>query len=218
MNEERKKILHSDEGKLFVFGVVVGLVWILGLFALSFFHKSASAPKLLSMVATHLLSGRAGGISMGLEMGLPTWIIILNATIIDSLIVLLLYPLFVFSYNNMFKIKFLHSMLDKSINAAQKEKDTVSHFGVIGLVLFVWFPLHMTGPLIGAIIGYFIGLKTILNISVVLTGTFLAVVSWVILFRKIIAVTGNFSYLIPVFVISMAIIGFFVIRYKQRKG
>ncbi len=80
--------------------------------------------------------------------------------------------------------------------------------------LFVWFPLHMTGPLVGSIIG----LKTFLNLTVVLTGTFLAVVSWVIFFGKILGVTGSFSYLIPVFVITMAVVGFFVIRQRHKKS
>jgi len=216
MNEERKKLLNTDEGKLFVFGVVLGVIWIFGLFFLTFF-KSTFSLKLLSMIATHLISGRAGGISMGLKLGLPSWTTIINATIIDSLVVLLVYPLFVLSYKNMFKNKFLKGMLDSSILTAQKEQEKISKFGIIGLLLFVWFPLHMTGPLVGAIIGYFIGLKPYLNITIVLTGTFLAVVSWVIFLRKMIDVTGAFSFLVPVFVIVIALIGFLVIRYKQRK-
>ncbi len=216
MKEERKKMLNTDEGKLFIFGVALGMIWIFGLFFLTFF-KSTFSLKLLSMIATHLISGRAGGISMGLELGLPSWITILNATIIDSLVVLLVYPLFVFSYKNMFKNKFLKGVLDSSILTAQKEQEKISKFGIIGLLLFVWFPLHMTGPLVGAIIGYFIGLKPYLNITIVITGTFLAVVSWVIFLRKMIDVTGAFSFLIPVFVIVIALIGFLVIRYKHRK-
>ncbi len=75
----------------------------------------------------------------------------------------------------------------------------------------------MTGPLVGAIIGYFLRLKPYVNIAVVLGGTFLAVVSWVIFFRKIISVSGEFSFLIPVVVIAMALIVFVVIRTRNRR-
>lgn len=215
MKREDARYLSTDEGKLFVSGVVVGILWVFGLIILSL-NKSIMALKLLSMIATHLVSGRAGGISLGLELSLPEWIIILNATIIDSLVVLLLYPLFVLSYAKIPSNTFIKSVLDKSIHTAQKRQEKISHFGIIGLLLFVWFPLHMTGPLVGAIIGYFIGLKSLINIIVVLTGTFLAVISWVIFFRNMMLVTGSFSFFIPVFVIAAALIIFFFIHRRNR--
>ena len=60
-------------------------------------------------------------------------------------------------------------------------------------------------------------LRQYVNITVVLTGTFFAVVSWLIFFRKVIDLAGDFSVLIPVFMIVMALVVFLVIRYKHRK-
>jgi uncharacterized membrane protein len=137
--------------------------------------------------------------------------------LIDSLIVLLIYPLFVLSTRKTLKSGFVQDILDASIKTAKKERRRVRRFGIVGLLLFVWFPLHMTGPLVGTIIGYFLSLKPYVNVAVVLTGTFLAVVSWVIFFRNISTVLGEFSFLIPVVVILMALIVFLVIRTRNRK-
>jgi uncharacterized membrane protein len=208
--------MSSQEARIFMTGVILGSLWICAL--LVFWLCGYSFPlKLLSMVATHLIGGRAGGISVGLEMGLPEWLIVFNAFFIDSLIVLLVYPLFVLSTRKTLKSGFVQDFLDASIKTAKKERKRVRRFGMVGLLFFVWFPLHMTGPLVGAIIGYFLRLKPYVNISVVLCGTFLAVVSWVIFFRKIISISGEFSFLIPVVVIVMALIVFLVLRTRNRK-
>ena len=210
------KQMSSEEAKIFMTGVILGSLWICTL--LVFWLCGYDFPlNLLSMVGTHLIAGRAGGITVGLELGLPEWLIVFNAFLVDSLIVLLIYPLFVLSTRKTLKRGFVQDFLDASIKTAKKERKRVRRFGMVGLLFFVWFPLHMTGPLVGAIIGYFLRLKSYVNIAVVLTGTFLAVVSWVIFFRKIISISGEFSFLIPVVVIVMALIVFLVIRTRNRK-
>jgi uncharacterized membrane protein len=220
MNAPMKKAniqsLSTHEARLFATGVVFSIFWISTLLVLSLTQHTYSGP-LLSMVATHLVSGRAGGISIGLELDLPTWIVVLNATIIDSLIVLLIFPLFVLSSKSMLSKPFFKDVLKTSIDSARKGQRKISRFGIAGLLLFVWLPLHATGPLAGAIIGYFMGLRPFLNIMIVLTGTFLAIISWVIFMRQILEVTGRFSFLIPLFVIVVAVTAFFYIRYRNRK-
>lgn len=216
MTQKMKKLLKSAEGRLLISGLILDMLALLTLTLLFLLH-APWALKIFSMVASHVVSGRAGGISVGMEVGLPSWFIVLCATLVDSQIVLLLFPLFVFSYKNMVEIRFLKGMLDSSRKVAEKQKENISRFGVIGLMLFVWFPLHMTGPLVGAIIGHFIGLKPYHNISVVLTGTFLAVLSWVIFFRKMMVITGEYSFLIPLTIVLMAIGGFFIVRYRHKQ-
>lgn len=211
-----KKFIYTVEGKLLAAGVILACVWAGTVFALSFKHRE-TALRLLSMIAIHLISGRAGGISVGLENGLPIPLIVFNATCIDSLVVLILFPFFIFSYKNYIKTKFLKKLFDTSADAAKNTTSKVRKFGIIGLLFFVWFPLHMTGPLVGAIIGFFLNLHPVVNIIVVLSGTFLAVLSWVYLFQNLIAWTGHFSSFIPIIVIIIAAMLFFYSRYKYRK-
>ncbi len=214
--QERKRYPATSEGNLFAIGVALSILWICGLLILAL-CRVALLRQLLSMVTAHLISGRAGGISVGLEAGMPTWVVITNATVIDSIVVLLIFPLFVFSQRNLLRTTFLKGMLQTSIESAQKGQARIRRFGIAGLLLFVWFPLHMTGPLAGSIIGYFLRLHPYVNIGVVLTGTFLAVLSWVFLFGELIDQLGDYSYLIPLFVLTLALIGFLILGARRRR-
>ena len=120
-------------------GVILGSLWICAL--LVFWLCGYDFPlNLISMVGTHLIAGRAGGITVGLELDLPEWLIVFNAFLVDSLIVLLIYPLFVLSTRRTLKRGFVQDMLDASIRTAKKERKRVRRFGMVGLLLFVWFP------------------------------------------------------------------------------
>jgi hypothetical protein len=58
-------------------------------------------------------------------------------------------------------------------------------WGIPGLLIFVWFPFWMTGPVVGCIIGFLIGMRPWVNLTVVLLGTYLAIVSWGLVLNQI---------------------------------
>jgi uncharacterized membrane protein len=209
--------MQTAEGRLFAAGLVLVCLWATSMTLLSFYYRDIPPGPLWRMVGTHLVSGRAGGISVGIHGRLPQWLIIASATCMDAMVVLIMFPMFVFSYKYYIKSRFLREMLTTSADAAKKSRKRIARLGPVGLLFFVWFPLHMTGPLVGSIIGFFIGLHPLVNVVVVITGTFLAVVSWVKLFDRLQEWTGKFSYLIPIFVITLATVLFFYFRHKHRK-
>lgn len=210
----QKNFFNMNEGRLLASGLLIGIIWLFELFILSFFNSALSL-KLISMSATHIVSGRAGGISVGLELKIPHYLIVLNSMTIETIIVLVVFSIFLLSYKNYIRSKFLKNMIDTSIKAAKKNQKTVSKYGMLGLLLFVWFPLHMTGPLAGAIIGYFIGLRQKTNLIIVLSGTFLAILSWTLFFGKINNLTGQYSFFIPIFVVLLAGVTFLYFKFKK---
>ncbi len=200
---------------IFTSGVILLVVWSLFVLLYSYFSNS-SATGIFTMIVTHLVSGRAGGISVGLEFGLPSWLIVLNSTAIDSLIVLFLYPVFVLSYKRTLKSGLFQNILKKSISVANKNEKNIGKYGILGLLLFVWFPLHMTGPLAGSILGFLIGIPPLKTIVIVLSGTFLAVLSWLFLFRQLFEMmSSDFSIFIPAAVIFTS--GAMFLYYKFGK-
>jgi len=213
LSEKNNRIVHH----IFESGIALLIFWLLVITVLSLFNNS-TAPKLFTMILTHLVSGRAGGISVGLELELAQWLIILNATLIDSIVVLILYPLFIFSYNHTVKKGIFSAIIQKSAIAAETNRDKVSKFGVVGLLLFVWFPLHMTGPLAGSILGFLLGISPLKTISIVLSGTFLAVVSWLLIFRKAFEFTEGFTLIIPVSIVLFSGILYVFYRIKSKSG
>ncbi len=211
LSEKNQKVVHT----LFKSGIALLVLWIFVITILSLFNNS-SAPKLFTMILTHLLSGRAGGISVGLELELPQWLIILNATLIDIIVVLILYPLFIFSYNHTVTKGIFSSIIKKSAVAAETNREKVGKFGVLGLLLFVWFPLHMTGPLAGSILGFLLGMTPLKTISIVISGTFLAVVSWLLIFRKAFEFAEGFTLIIPISIVLFSGILYIIYRVKSK--
>jgi hypothetical protein len=53
------------------------------------------------------------------------------------------------------------------------------------LFIFVWFPFWMTGPVVGSVIGFLLGLKVWLNMTVVLAGTYVAIIGWAFFLRQL---------------------------------
>ena len=61
----------------------------------------------------------------------------------------------------------------------------VRHFGIAGLFVFVFAPFWMTGPVVGAIIGFLIGLRPWVNLAVVLLSTYIAIGVWALLLNEL---------------------------------
>jgi uncharacterized membrane protein len=172
-----QRLVALPEGKILICGVVV-LGGYVACVLLARMRSGDLFHALWSMTTTHILGGRAAGILWGLEHRLSLWLVVGANAAIETFLVLLFYPLFVFSYERLIVIKPLEETMARARRAAKAHERTVMEFGVPGLLLFVWFPFWMTGPLIGSVIGFLIGLRPAVNILAVLGGTYLAILSW----------------------------------------
>jgi hypothetical protein len=61
----------------------------------------------------------------------------------------------------------------------------VRKLGIAGLFVFVFAPFWMTGPVVGAIIGFLIGLRPWVNLAVVLISTYIAIGVWALLLNEL---------------------------------
>ena len=130
----------------------------------------------------HALGGRAAGVGLCLMNGLgQTWTIMYNFYI-EIMIVFLVYSLFVLSIKNYVKIRSVRFMALKLERKARRHKDIIKRYGWIGLFFFVMIPLPVTGPVMGAIIGYLLKFRSWGNFSAVLLGTLTAIISWTVFF------------------------------------
>lgn len=69
--------------------------------------------------------------------------------------------------------------------AAERHRPIITKLGIPGLFLFVFAPFWMTGPIVGCIIGYLLGLRHWVNLTVVILGTCFATVAWNMLMGKL---------------------------------
>lgn len=137
-----------------------------------------------AMTGLNLLIGRAAGMSFGYASGLGHAQVVPVNMIVETIQVLVVYPLVVLSLQNLVELPRLKPMIARIRGSAEARRGAVSRFGVAGLFVFVFIPFWMTGPVVGSLIGFLIGLRPWLNLAVVLSATYVAIGVWALLLNE----------------------------------
>jgi len=177
-------VLAGPEGRLLLIAVALAFIYTLWLG-----FKALTAPAesqiLIGMTATTLVFGRAAGLAYGYSVGLGHAKVIPVNIVVETLHVLVFYPLFVFSWRHLLVIKSLNNIFERIHRAAETHKAKIQRYGIVGLFAFVWFPFWMTGPVVGSVIGFLLGLPVWLNMAAVLAGTYAAIIGWAFFLREV---------------------------------
>ena len=216
----RSSLLTSPEGHILVTGLVVGclyLIWI----GLNGIWEPKRMQIFVAMTATHVLFGRAAGMSFGYTVNLGHITVILTSMTVESIVLLIFYPLFVFSWRHLLVFPVLKKTMDRLHQAAEKHRKLIYRYGLLGLFAFVWFPFWMTGSLVGCIIGFLLELRPWVTIGVVIGGGYMAIISWSFLLHKlhdrVAGLSPYASISILAFLVLLALIGSLIGRKKQDK-
>ncbi len=137
------------------------------------------------LVLAHLVGGRPLNVLRGLDLGFHPLFIYLQCCLEDVIILCLFYPLVVAGYRRAVEWRVLGPALVTIRETAAKHKSKIEPYGVAGLMVFVIFPFWSTGALVGAVVGYLLGMRTWVAFSAVITGNFIAAALWVWLFDRI---------------------------------
>jgi uncharacterized membrane protein len=188
----KKTLLNSPEGRLLLVGVAGALMYVswLGIRLLLYPEDSQV---LVGMTATQIIFGRAAGMAFGYSLGLGHGTVIPVCMAIETIIVLIFYPLFVFSWRHLLVIKPLKKVFERSRAAAEARKGIVQKYGIVGLFVFVWFPFWMTGPVVGCVIGFLLNLRVWVIMTAVLAGTVAAIFGWAFFLRSLLDRTASYS-------------------------
>jgi len=158
------------EVKILLLGL--GLAFLTGLYFLYLLFADPDLYKVLSSTAiVHAMGGRALGIAYCLAADISLFYTILYNFYLEVVIVLIAYGLVVLVMRNIIQPKLFRSAVRQAELTAQEQKTKIKKYGTIGLFFFVMFPFFMTGPVIGAIIGYLLHYKAINNFLIVFSGT-----------------------------------------------
>jgi len=194
-----RNLLSSQEGKILLLGIMLFILYLMGI-AVVYLFSINDANNLVAMSVTNFFFGRAAGISYGFTVEFSDRVIILMNMMIEFIMVMITYPLFVFSWNKSLNIKYLRHFFITVKRQKLKYKSFFQKYGIYGLFLFVWFPFWMTGPVIGSIIGFLIGIKHYTTMLIVLSGTSLAIVIWTYFLKELIIllnqISANASYIV----------------------
>ncbi len=215
------RLLHSDEGRVLAIGLALAMFGISAL-ALSWLWSPPLSQVLVAMTAMNILFGRAAGMSFGYAVSLGHGVVVPVNMLIETILVLLFYPLFVFSWRHLVEIRGLTKIIKRTTMAAEANRESIRKYGMIGLLAFVWLPFWMTGPVVGCAIGFLLGLRTWVNLTVVLAGTYMAIGGWALVLRELHARVAEYSVFGPMalmaLIVLIAVVGYLLHRPHQESG
>ena len=145
-----------------------------------------------STAVVHLMGGRALGIARCLAADISIFYTILYNFYLEIVIVLVAYGVIVLIMRNVIQPKIFHSAVRQAELTAQREKTKVKRYGAIGLFLFVMFPFFMTGPVVGAVIGYLLNYRAVNNFLIVFSGTLTSIIIYALVGNGILDLIGQY--------------------------
>ena len=218
-NQLKATILTNSEGRLLLIGATLAFAYVTWL-GVKLLVSPEQSQVLLGITATAIIFGRAAGMAFGYSIGMGHGTVITVCIIIETIQVLVFYPLFVFSWRHLLVINRLKTLFERTQRAAERHKGKVQRYGVIGLFAFVWFPFWMTGPVVGSVIGFLLGLRTWVNMAVVLSGTYVAIICWAFFLRRLHAHVAAYSsyagLILMALLIAIILLGNFLVRRRQK--
>lgn len=217
--ERRLALLGSDEGRILLVGLVLWICYFLGILLSGFLHPGIY--KLLSAITvSHILIGRVAGISVGFAMDASVLTVVAVNMLIEALLVLTIYPLFIMSWNKLHDIGRFEGWISQARASAERYRPKIEKYGIIGLFLFVWFPFWMTGPVVGSMIGYLIGFRHRVTLAVVLAGTLIAITCWAFFLDTMqewaLSLHPEASWLVAALVVLLVTVGFILRKWFKR--
>lgn len=157
------------------------------------------------MAGLNLVIGREAGMSFGYASGFDHARVVPLNILIETIQVIVVYPLFVLSTRHLIRLRTLQPFFTRIQQAAASRGGVVRKFGVAGLFVFVFAPFWMTGPVVGAVIGFLIGLRPWVNLAVVLASTYVAIGVWALLLNELNVWAAAFNRYAP-FALFVAIV------------
>ncbi|MCD6292705.1 MAG: small multi-drug export protein, partial [Deltaproteobacteria bacterium] len=190
-------LYQSGEGRVFFIGLLFSLIFL----ALSAYYLTIDikiGQTLLLAFVAHTLGGRAAGIGLCIAFGFSSWVTIAFNMFLEILIVCYCYSLFVLSFKNYLKCRWLTTASQNAEKQALKHKKIVSRYGWLGIFAFVMIPLPITGPAAGSIIAYFLKFSIKRNFSAVFSGTLASIIIWTYFFDYLDSHIASFKYVVIV--------------------
>jgi uncharacterized membrane protein len=207
--------LDKAEVRILLFGFVVIISFGLFIFAYSFID-SEFANKISAMAVANVAVGRVPSLSLGYASELSHLPVIATNVVVEMTMVMILYPIFVFSFNNILHVKFLEKFFDSVHELQQKHKDKFDKYGVYGLFVFVFIPFWMTGPIVGSIIGFLIGINHYKVITIVFIATIFAISLWGLVLREFIDVLNAIDTSLIWYILAFAIVLILLFKIKDK--
>jgi uncharacterized membrane protein len=189
MSEDPKKPAVEPVPRYIYYGILLlgncVLIGTLVLFIILADRQPHPYSQTWKLVLANVFGGRAANCAIGLDPALNfnRGFLLFQVVIIDFIVMVIAYGLFIGNFHRLASLPLVGRPLVSAHEMAMRHKDRVAKYGAPGLLIFVVFPLWSTGPLVGAIVGFILGLPTWLTFTVVTIGNTVTTVVWIWFFH-----------------------------------
>lgn len=209
------RFYDSPEGHIFFFGLIAAFIFSTLMVSIAIAFQNGG--RLLSIIVFYLAAGRLGGISRGLQIENHAVIVFLLILALDMLMVMLIYPLAIFSTKEVISLRRVQRAFGRMFQAADRYFEPIRHWGVPGLIIINWLPISFTGPIVSAILGWLLGFSHRLTLTIVLLGSAFAIITWIWLINPLLATAAEMSFLVPLAIVGVFLFFNLLHRMQQRK-
>ncbi len=183
----RREILRTTEARILALGLVLTLLTVVVL-SIGWLFDPHLAARFAAMTGLNLTVGRAAGMSFGYASGLHHPSVITSSVLVETIQVLVVYPLFVLSWKSLVDVRHMQRLFVGMRRSAEANR---------------------AGPVVGSVIGFLIGLKARHNLPIVLSATYAAVAIWAVFFEQMnqwLAAYGRYAAFGLVLVVAIAVL------------
>ena len=198
----------------------LSLTGMLSMWVILYFWKEEPYAQVWQVFVAHLAGGRAGGVGTGFLYGFSPKYLFVQSFLTDLILILYVYSLFVSGFQRAARWPLIGSWLTKMHEAALKHKDRIAPYGPPGLMIFVIIPIWTTGPIVGVLAGYMLGMRTWVTFFAVLFGDFIAVGTWIMLYDQVSADSNTKAAALLILVFTLVLFGAlfsYIVRRKNRR-
>ena len=211
-----KKLFTTQEGVILLLSILITLSVVVFIIVYYFIDPSF-ANKVTGIVFTNIFVGRVPALSLGYAAKMTHLEVITLNIIAEMILVTLIYSLFVFSYKGILKIKALEEFFERVENKKEQHREEFEKYGRLGLFIFVFIPFWMTGPIVGSMIGFLIGMKHFTVIFIVFLALIVSISLWGLFLQEIIDFVVSFDVRLLWLLIFIAILAFLFFKFKRRE-
>jgi uncharacterized membrane protein len=181
LSQRRSTVLRPELRRIHRAGWTLFLFWAAALigWGLSDPEPYADGWRLVLELA---FLGRVVSISDGVVSGFGNGYLIFQNTLQDVILLLVVYPWAVASYEGVSSGGPIHSTVVRFRRSVERHRARVEPWGVAGLLVFVFFPFWSTGALVGGAVGYLLGMRTRVVFASIFVAHGLSVLTLVVFF------------------------------------
>lgn len=215
MSQSLEKLFKGKEGNIFLLGLILTFCLLIFII-ISYQIDALYASKITGIVFSNLFIGRVPALSFGYAANLSHFTVIGINIIVELILVSIILPLFILSFRGILKIKLLENFFIQVQQKRIEHQEKFNKYGKFALFVFVFIPFWMTGPIVGAIIGFLIGIEYYTIIIIVFLATMIAITLWGLFLQEIVdflIVWDNQFLWIGLFIFVLALL---VIRFKNK--